>query len=136
LALPADDPQRGKILQMLTSWKVRIEMLEPLDSEDEQFSMALSQAYLEWEQATELRGELRGEQRGEQRGELRGKREVVEALLRVRFGQLDEPLVMIIPQILTLPTEEFTRIILQRSREELLSRFSREESREPENDHP
>jgi hypothetical protein len=66
LALPTTDPQRRRILQMLTSWKVRIEMIEPLDTEDEEWLMALSQAYLEWEQQTEQRGEERGEQRGRQ----------------------------------------------------------------------
>jgi hypothetical protein len=116
LALPSDDPQRSRILQMLTSWRVRIEMLEPLNSEDEQFSMALSQAYLDWEQKTE--------QRGEQQGEQRAKRESVEALLKARFGELDERLVEIVPQILSLPTEEYTVLILQLSREELLARFA------------
>jgi hypothetical protein len=63
LALPTTDPQRRRILQMLTSWKVRIEMIEPLDTEDEEWLMALSQAYLEWEQQTEQRGEERGRDR-------------------------------------------------------------------------
>lgn len=69
--------------------------------------MALSQAYLDWEKATEERG----------------KREVVEALLKARFTTLDEPLAAIVPQLLTLPTEEYTGLILQLSREELLARF-------------
>jgi hypothetical protein len=120
LALPVDDPQRSRILQMLTSWRVRIEMLEPLNSEDEQFSMALSQAYLDWEQKTEQRGEQRGEQQGEQRA----RREAAEALLKARFGELDERLAEIVPQILSLPTEEYTVLILQLSREELLVRFA------------
>ncbi|MCY7323666.1 MAG: flagellar assembly protein H [Phormidesmis sp. CAN_BIN36] len=108
LALPSDDPQRSRILQMLTSWRVRIEMLEPLSSEDEQFSMALSQAYVDWEQKTKQQGE----------------REVVEALLKARFGELDERLAGIVPQILSLPTEEYTVLILQLSREDLLERFA------------
>jgi hypothetical protein len=112
LALPSDDPQRSRILQMLTSWKVRLEMLEPEESEEEQFGMALSQAYLEWEQRTE------------QRGEQSGKREAAEALLKARFGGLDEQLAAIVPQILTLPTEDYTSMILQLSREELLERFA------------
>jgi predicted transposase YdaD len=56
LALPTTNPQRNRILQMLTSWKVRIEMIGTLDTEDEEWLMALSQAYLEWEQQTEQRG--------------------------------------------------------------------------------
>jgi predicted transposase YdaD len=91
-----------------------------LNSEDEQFSMALSQAYLDWEQKTEQRGEQRGEQQGEQRA----RREAAEALLKARFGELDERLAEIVPQILSLPTEEYTVLILQLSREELLVRFA------------
>jgi hypothetical protein len=83
-------------------------MLEPLSSEDEQFSMALSQAYVDWEQKTKQQGE----------------REVVEALLKARFGELDERLAGIVPQILSLPTEEYTVLILQLSREDLLERFA------------
>jgi hypothetical protein len=93
---------------MLTSWKIRIEMTAPVNTEDEELLMALSQAYLDWEQATEQRG----------------KREVVEALLKTRFIDLDEALAAIVPQILDLPIEEYTRLILELSREELLARFS------------
>jgi hypothetical protein len=116
LALPQSNPQRSRILQMLASWKIRIEMTTPLDSEDEQVLMALSQAYLDWEQATT------------QRGEQEGKREVVEALLKTRFGELDAALTAIVPQILTLPTEEYTGLIVKLSREELLARFSTPEN--------
>ncbi|NJP11681.1 MAG: flagellar assembly protein H [Leptolyngbyaceae cyanobacterium RU_5_1] len=112
LALPTSNPQRSRILQMLTSWKIRIEMTAPLDREDEQLLMALSQAYLDWEKATEQRG----------------KREVVEALLKTRFIELDAALAAIVPQILTLPTEEYTSLILQLSREQLLARFSANDS--------
>ncbi len=108
LALPPDDPQRSRILQMLTSWKIRIEMVDLLNSEDEQFSMALSQAYLAWEQVTEQRAERR----------------LVESLLQARFGKLDQQLIAIVPQILALPREECANLILQLSYEELLARFS------------
>lgn len=108
LALPLDDPQRSRILQMLTSWKIRIEMVDLLDSEDKQFNMALSQAYLAWEQATEQRGEQR----------------LVESLLQARFGELDPQLMAIVPQILALPRAECANLILQLSHEELLDQFS------------
>jgi hypothetical protein len=118
LALPADDPERSRILQMLTNWRVRIDLLEPLDSEDEQLRMALSQAYLAWEQTTE--------QRGEQRGEMRAKLSSIESLLKVRFGEDDEALLAIAPLLLPLSTDDYTRLILQSSREELLAQFSAE----------
>jgi hypothetical protein len=101
---------------MLTSWKIRIEMTAPINPEEEELLMALSQAYLDWAQATE------------QRGEQQGERKVVEALLKNRFGELDETLAAIVPQILTLPTDEYTSLILQLSREEFLARFSTPEN--------
>ena len=110
--MPAANPQRRRILQMLTNWKVRIEITESVESEDETLLMALSQAYLDWEQATE------------QRGEQQGERKVVEAFLKTRFGELDESLAAIVPQILSLPTEDYTALVLQLSRQELLDRFA------------
>jgi hypothetical protein len=112
LALPAESPERSRILQMLTNWRVRIDLLEPLDSEDERLRMALSQAYLAWEQTTE------------QRGELRAKQDSIRSLLKVRFGDEDEALLAIAPQLLNLSTDDYTRLILQSSREELLTQFS------------
>lgn len=112
LNLPKSDPQRSRILQMLTSWRVSIELTEPLETENEELLMALSQAYLEWEQSTE------------QQGEQRGERKVVEALLKARFGELDEALNAVIPQILSLPTETYTPLLLQLSREELIQQFT------------
>ncbi len=53
-----------------------------------------------------------------------GERRVVENLLRVRFGDLDEQLSAIIDRLLALPAEEFTPLLLQLSREELLARFA------------
>jgi hypothetical protein len=52
-----------------------------------------------------------------------GQRQVVENLIRSRFGSLDEQLSAIIEPLLSLPTEEFIPLLLQLSREELLVRF-------------
>jgi hypothetical protein len=52
-----------------------------------------------------------------------GERLVVENLLRVRFGASDAELLAIIDSLLSLPPEEFTPLLLQLSREELLARF-------------
>jgi predicted transposase/invertase (TIGR01784 family) len=68
-------------------------------------------------------GEERGEQRGIERGIQQGKRLVVENLLRVRFGELDKALQDIIDSILALSPQEFTPLLIQLSREELLRRF-------------
>jgi hypothetical protein len=74
--------------------------------------MALSQAYLAWEQTTE------------QRGEMRAKQDSIRSLLKIRFGDKDEALLAIAPQLLNLSTDDYTRLILQSSREELLAQFS------------
>ncbi|MBW4446044.1 MAG: hypothetical protein KME38_03955 [Spirirestis rafaelensis WJT71-NPBG6] len=64
-----------------------------------------------------------GQQQGMQQGIQTERRITIENLLRVRFGTLDEELVAIIEPMLVLPPEEFTRFLLQSSREELLARF-------------
>ncbi|WP_199248756.1 hypothetical protein [[Phormidium] sp. ETS-05] len=45
-------------------------------------------------------------------------------LLRVRFGAVDAELAGIINRVLSLPPEEFTPLLLQLSREELIIPFS------------
>ena len=127
IALPVTDSRRSKALRLLASWKITIETSTNIDEEGRQLSMTLSQAYLEWERETERRGIEQGLQRGIQQGVEQGieqgQRLVVENLLRVRFGALDEQLSTIIPLLLELPTQEYTRLLLQLSREELLARF-------------
>jgi predicted transposase/invertase (TIGR01784 family) len=66
---------------------------------------------------------------GEERGLQEGERLVVENLLRVRFGELDPEIQAIISRILQLSPEEFTPLLLQCSKQELLKRFSPEKSR-------
>jgi hypothetical protein len=56
LAFDREDPRRSSILRLLANWKVSIEVTRQVEAEEEEFLMALSQAYLEWEQATEQRG--------------------------------------------------------------------------------
>ncbi|MBA3921707.1 MAG: hypothetical protein H0X31_08405 [Nostocaceae cyanobacterium] len=54
----------------------------------------------------------------------KGQRIIVECILRVRFGVLDEQLAATVDNVLALPSEEFMPFLLQLSREELLTRFS------------
>lgn len=51
------------------------------------------------------------------------RQEKVENFLRARFGSLNEPLSGAIAQMLQLPTEELTRLLLTLSQENLLARF-------------
>jgi hypothetical protein len=53
-----------------------------------------------------------------------GRREKVENLLRVRFGEVDAELADKIASMLELPHQELTRLLLTLSREELLKRFA------------
>ncbi|MEH2217744.1 MAG: hypothetical protein V7K72_11640 [Nostoc sp.] len=62
-------------------------------------------------------------QEGIQEGIQVERRNVIENLLRVRFGSLDAELRVITEALLTLSPEEFTPLLLQLSREELLERF-------------
>jgi predicted transposase/invertase (TIGR01784 family) len=62
---------------------------------------------------------------GRQEGIQQGERLVVENLLRARFGELDSELQGIIEPILELSPAEFTPLLIERSREELLHQFSR-----------
>ncbi len=113
LALPKDDDRRTKTVQLLSTWKITIEVTEETDAEDRELIMMLSQAYQEWEEKTKLQGLLQGQ------------RLVVENLLKARFGE-DEQLASIVPSLLALPTEEYTSLLLQlssTSREELIARF-------------
>ncbi|BAZ08796.1 hypothetical protein NIES4071_06020 [Calothrix sp. NIES-4071] len=92
-----------------------------IDIEDrEELVMNLSQAYLEWEQETVERGKEIGKEIGKEQGQ----RQVVENLLLFRFGSLDPELEAIIPSILALPPSEFTPVLMQLSREELITRFT------------
>jgi hypothetical protein len=111
LTLPLDDNRRSITLELLSIWKVSIDVTGEVDTQDEELAMILSQAYEEWKQETERRGMEQAQ------------RLSIENVLKVRFGELDKQLVQIIPSVLTLPIEEYTPLLLQLSREELLARF-------------
>jgi predicted transposase YdaD len=56
-------------------------------------------------------------------GRQEGQREIIENLLKVRFGELDENLSAVVEALLAMPSAESTPLLLQRSREELIDRF-------------
>jgi hypothetical protein len=66
LALPPNHPRQNGILRLLVSWKVGIDLSEIQDFSGQEALMALSQAFLEWEQQTEERIEREVTQRVEQ----------------------------------------------------------------------
>ncbi len=85
LAMPQRDTLRNDALKLLSNWKIIEKISTQQEQKDREFTMALSQAYLEWEKEVEQRGIRLGEQRGivlgEQRGVQRGKQEVARAML-------------------------------------------------------
>jgi hypothetical protein len=109
LALP-DNSKRSVALQILANWKISLNYLAV--DEREELLMQLSQAYYEWEEKTK------------QQAIQQGQSILIENLLKVRFGELDDSLRSIVPQLLTLPIEDCSQALLQLSREELLERFS------------
>ena len=56
LALPIDRPERKRILQLVASWKVRMDMGELANFVEQEEIMAFSEAFLTWERETESRG--------------------------------------------------------------------------------
>ncbi|MEB3825977.1 hypothetical protein, partial [Phormidium sp. CCY1219] len=47
-----------------------------------------------------------------------GERQVIEDILRTRFGSIDEELAAIIESVMELPSAEFVPLLLQLEREE------------------
>ena len=114
-------PLRDSIGDILSSWRTTLEERDGLNEEEGELLMNLSPAYLQRKQ--EILEE--GRQEGRQEGTLSERRITIENLLKVRFGALDEPLSAIIEPLLDLSPEEFTPLLLQQSREQLVDRFSR-----------
>ncbi|MEG3437980.1 hypothetical protein V0288_12700 [Pannus brasiliensis CCIBt3594] len=113
LTLQRDDSLRQNVLELLVSWRVSVEIQNKLDEEDREVFMTLSQVYLEWKEATK------------QEGQQEGQRSMIENLLRVRFGELDETLDRVVNALLELSPAESSRLLLESSREELIDRFDR-----------
>ncbi|MBD2609662.1 hypothetical protein H6G81_35570, partial [Scytonema hofmannii FACHB-248] len=102
---------RRNIQELITSWRIIVINQENITEEEQEVIMNLSQAYLEWREATL------------QQGQQDERRQVVENLLSVRFGSLDADLQRVIEPLLQLPPQEYSRLLLELSREELLRRF-------------
>ncbi|BAY87455.1 hypothetical protein NIES267_69770 [Calothrix parasitica NIES-267] len=112
--LSPDNPLRAKAIDAVLSLRSILEITQnqnqKIDEEDRELVMALSPIYLQ--QLEDAK----------QEGVTTERRTVIENLLRVRFGS-DEELNSIIEPISRLSPQEFTPLLLQLSREELLNRF-------------
>ena len=119
-SLPEDHPFRVNALELLLNLRTSLTNDQELEQEDRELIMRLSPLY-----TSRLQEELdAGRQQGLQQGLQQGERLVVENLLKARFGNLDPDLSLIIDRILLLPVEEFTPLILNSSRTELIAHFS------------
>jgi hypothetical protein len=98
-------------LLLLSNLRSNLEVNAEIEAEDRELVMRLSPILSQQlDSAT-------------QQGLQQGQRQIVENLLKVRFGSLDEELSAIISPVLLLPLEEFTPLLLQLSRDELITRF-------------
>ena len=111
LELPSGDSFRQNVMELLISWRVSVEINNLLKSEDREVFMALSQSYLEWKEATKREGLQQGQ------------RQIIENLMQVRFGELDESLIKVVDELLKLSPMESSRLLLESSREDLIRRF-------------
>ena len=106
--LSKDNDKWKYLVRIFASWRKNLELNSDVNDEEvRELIMSLSPAYLkqreEWKQD--------------------GQRLMVESLLAVRFGNLDEELSAIISQLMELSPTERTQLLLNLSREELLARF-------------
>jgi hypothetical protein len=107
LTLQVANPLRNNLLEILSNWRINIQLRQNQDEENQELIMNLSPAYYQWrEEAVQ-----------------EGRREIVENSFRVRFGEIDEELSSTIEPLLQLPVEEFTRFVFTLSRDELVQRF-------------
>ena len=111
---------------MLLSLKATLELKQDtskIDQDDRGLIMQLSPIYLQRLAEAEEKGRDEATQLYRQEL-LRERQTTVENILQARFGSLDENLRKIIEPLLNLSPEEFTPLLLQLSREELLDRFN------------
>ena len=96
-----------------------LEVRQDIDVEDRELIMELSPLYLErLEDATQ-----EGMQKGIQQGIQQGKRLMVESLLQVYFGEIDEELAQLIEPLIQLEPIEIARLIMLLDRSQLLAHF-------------
>jgi hypothetical protein len=126
-ALPLESPFRANALELLLNLRVILETRENISRDDQELIMRLAPLYRQQlEEATQQgveQGMQQGIRQGIRQGLQQGERLVIENLLRVRFGAIDDRLNTVIDALLTLTPEEFTPLLLNMSQEELLERF-------------
>lgn len=113
VSLSLDNPLRSNALKLLTNLRANLQSSQNLDKEERELLMELSPLYVQ-EDAL---------QRGVEQGEQRGMQLMLESMLQVKFGEIDEQLSQVIAPLMQLSALERTQMIMQLSREELVARF-------------
>jgi hypothetical protein len=113
-ALPSNHPFQKATLELVYNLRQNLRVNQNLEEDDRELIMRLEPLYQQDREQAKLEGIQQGE------------RLVVENLLQVRFGSLDKELSAIIEPVLALSPEEFTPLLMQLSREELIARFGRQ----------
>ncbi len=114
VALPSENLLRRNVLEIIYRWRISVMTQTDLTEDDQELIMNLTEAYHE------------ARAQAVQEGVQQGQRQVVENLLRFRFGSVDEELSRAVDSLLQLPPDDFARVLLELSslsREELLARF-------------
>ena len=115
VALPAENLVRRNVLEIVYRWRISVMTQTDLTEDDQELIMNLTEAYEEARAAAVLEGVQQE------------RRQVVENLLRFRFGGVDSELVRVVDSLLRLTPDDFARVLLELpslSREELLARFN------------
>lgn len=122
--LSQEDDKWDRLVEIFASWRKNLELNSNVNDEEvRELIMSLSPAYLQQCEEWKQEGIEEGRQQGRQEGQKDGQRLMVESLLAVRFGNLDEELSTIISQLMELSLAERTQVLVNLSREELLARF-------------
>ena len=128
-ALLANSSSLSNVVQLvhdlIAILSARQQQQQDIDQDDRELIMKLSQIYQEQLEEIKKQERQEGELVGIDRGVQRERRAMVESILEVRFGKVDAELATIIDQVIAMSREEFTPLLLQLSREELLAKFPR-----------
>lgn len=114
VALPPENLLRRNVLEIIYKWRISVMTQQELTEDDQELIMNLTEAYQE------------ARAQAVQEGVQQERRQVIENLLRFRFGEVDEELSRVVDSLLVLSPDEFARVLLQLpnlSREELLNSF-------------
>ncbi len=121
--LPSDNVFRLNALELLYNLRTILEVRQDIDREDRELIMELSPLYLERLEDATKQGMQQGMQQGIEQGMQRTKRLMVESMLQVKFGEIDEELAQIIEPLIQREYLEITRLIMLLDRSQLLAHF-------------